>query len=80
MDKDKRDVVDGEEYYQLTEKQRRYFYVKSIAGMIVGLVGLIVLSPVLLIIALAIKIEDGIHAPIIFSQKRVGLNGKHFKL
>lgn len=80
MDKDKRDVVDEEEYYQLTEKQRRYFYVKSIAGMIVGLVGLIVLSPVLLIIALAIKIEDGIHAPIIFSQKRVGVNGKHFKL
>ena len=36
--------------------------------------------PVMLITALAIWIEDGLKAPVFFSQQRVGLNGKAFQV
>ncbi len=34
--------------------------------------------PLMLLTILAIKLEDGIHAPVIFRQQRVGLNGRLF--
>ncbi len=34
--------------------------------------------PLMLVTVLAIKLEDGLHAPVIFRQKRVGLNGRVF--
>ena len=40
--------------------------------------GLIVLSPLLLIIALVIKLKDG--GNVLFKQVRVGKNGKHFEV
>ncbi|MDE0950113.1 MAG: TIGR03013 family PEP-CTERM/XrtA system glycosyltransferase [Halioglobus sp.] len=36
--------------------------------------------PLMLVTALAIYLEDGIKAPIFFSQERVGLNGKAFRV
>ncbi len=36
--------------------------------------------PLMLLTAIAIKIEDGMQAPIFYSQERVGLNGKPFKV
>lgn len=36
--------------------------------------------PVMLLTALAIKLEEGLRAPIIFTQQRVGLNGKPFNV
>ncbi|MEX0604285.1 MAG: TIGR03013 family XrtA/PEP-CTERM system glycosyltransferase [Marinobacter sp.] len=36
--------------------------------------------PLMLLTALAIKIEDGLKAPIFYSQERVGLNGRVFKV
>lgn len=39
-----------------------------------------VLSPLFLGIIAAIKIEDGITAPVFFSQKRIGIHKKHFQL
>jgi sugar transferase (PEP-CTERM system associated) len=36
--------------------------------------------PIMLITALAIWIEDGLNAPVFFSQQRVGLNGKAFQV
>jgi len=41
-------------------------------------VGIILLSPVILITAIAIKIES--KGPIMFSQTRVGKDGSHFKM
>jgi len=38
----------------------------------------VVLQPALLLVALAIKLEDGITAPVIYKQNRVGLNGEVF--
>ena len=48
--------------------------------MILGSVGMVVLSPVFLAIAAAIKLEDGLRAPVFFSQKRVGVHKSYFKL
>ncbi len=43
---------------------------------LLSLVGIIVLSPILLILYIAIKIDS--KGPVIFKQKRVGKNKSHF--
>ena len=53
-------------------------YFKRILDIIIASVMLIVFSPIMLIIAIAIKIEDG--GPIFFVQKRTGLNGSNFNM
>lgn len=52
----------------------KYFFDRTIA-----LFGLIILSPILLIVAMLIKVRmpDG---PVVFSQKRVGRHGKFFTI
>tara|TARA_Y100000589_G_scaffold326804_1_gene367304 strand:- start:3388 stop:4503 length:1116 start_codon:yes stop_codon:yes gene_type:complete len=52
--------------------------IKKIFDIIFSFLGLIILSPIFLIISLAIYIED--KGPIIFTQKRSGLNGKKFNI
>jgi len=37
-------------------------------------------APLMLLTTIAIKIEDGFKAPVLYSQERVGLNGKVFKV
>ena len=56
-----------------------YFFVKRIFDFLFSLLALIVFSPLFLIIALAIKIEDP-KGPIIFKQNRIGEEGKPFKM
>ena len=51
---------------------------KRIADIILSGLGLIVLSPIYLIIIIAIKADDP--GPVLFTQKRVGRNKKYFKL
>ena len=53
----------------LSFRQRKYMKVKNIIGRALGGIGLVVLSPVYLAIIVAIKKEDGITAPVFFSQK-----------
>lgn len=53
-------------------------YIKRMLDFILSLVGLIVLSPVLLIIALLVKVKLG--SPIIFKQPRPGKDEKIFTL
>lgn len=53
-------------------------YAKRMIDIVLSFGGLVVLSPVFAVIALAIVIEDP--GPIIFSQKRIGRNKKYFKL
>lgn len=55
-----------------------YFGVKRFFDIILSLLGLIILSPILLITAIAIKIES--KGPVIFKQERIGKNGKVFKI
>ena len=67
-------------YHKLTEKQNRYIKIKSMTDRILAWVGLVILAPVFGIIVLAIKMEDGIKAPVFFCQDRVGINQTIFKL
>lgn len=55
-----------------------YSIIKRIIDFIGGIIGIILLSPVLLITAILIKYES--KGRVIFSQSRVGLNGKEFKI
>lgn len=50
--------------------------VKRAFDVAVSAAGLMVFAPVALLIAVAIKLEDG--GPILFTQERVGLNGRVF--
>ena len=65
---------------KLSARQKNYLKTKSMVDMILGSVGMVVLSPVFLAIAAAIKLEDGLRAPVFFSQKRVGVHKSYFKL
>lgn len=75
-----KNMCESSDYYKLTPKQERYLKAKSTADVILGCVGSVVLSPVFLAIACAIKIEDGITAPVIFKQKRVGSGDECFQM
>ncbi|MCQ2353517.1 MAG: sugar transferase [Clostridia bacterium] len=52
-------------------------FVKRVFDVFTSLLTIIILSPILLIIAAVILLTDG--RPIVFSQRRVGLDGKIFK-
>ena len=51
---------------------------KRVLDCLLSLCGLLVLWPIFLIIAIAIKIDDP--GPVFFSQKRVGLHKRYFQL
>lgn len=53
---------------------------KRVFDIVVGLFLLVLASPFMLVTMLAIKLEDGLKAPVIFRQKRVGLNGRVFNV
>lgn len=56
-----------------------YLISKRLLDIIGAIIGLIILSLVFFVVALLIKIEDP-KGPIFFAQKRVGKNGKEFKM
>lgn len=62
----------------LNEKQRRYLKLKRAADIVLSGGAIILLSPVLAGISLAIKIESP--GPVLFKQKRVGRNKKLFEI
>lgn len=53
-------------------------YVKRSIDVVLSFGGLVVLSPIMATIALAIKMEDP--GPVLFTQKRMGQNKQYFKL
>jgi len=55
-----------------------YLRIKRILDIILSLMGMVVLSPVLLIIILFIKLES--EGPILFKQKRVGKDKEYFNI
>ncbi|WP_428909815.1 sugar transferase [Niallia sp. Krafla_26] len=55
-----------------------YMKIKRLIDIILSLTGLIVLSPIFLILILAIKLDS--RGPVLFKQKRVGLNKVHFNI
>ena len=53
-----------------------YEVIKRIIDIVASFTGLIVLSPLMLVVSILIKLES--KGEVIFKQKRVGLNGKEF--
>ena len=62
--------------YKLKFGQKVYFLVKSAMDFFIALIMLILLSPLFLILAIAIKIDSP--GPVFFVQKRIGKGGKLF--
>ncbi len=55
-----------------------YLKVKRLFDFILALIGLILLSPLFLIIIISIKLDS--RGPVFFKQKRVGVNKTHFNI
>ncbi|MBW3095531.1 sugar transferase [Bifidobacterium sp. 64T4] len=51
---------------------------KRIFDIVVSALAIVVSSPIMLAVALAIKLED--HGPALYTQERIGLRGKPFKI
>ncbi|OAA94190.1 sugar transferase [Clostridium coskatii] len=60
------------------EKSTAYYFVKRSMDLILSFIGIIAFSPMMLMVAIAIKLDS--RGPVIFSQMRVGMNGKPFKM
>ncbi|QLL76165.1 sugar transferase [Limosilactobacillus reuteri] len=55
-----------------------YHGMKRLFDIVAATCGIIILSPLMIVIAVLIKVED--HGPIFYKQVRVGKNGKTFKM
>ncbi len=62
----------------IKENKIIYLFVKRLIDILASTLGLIALSPIFLIISIAIKLDS--KGPIFFSQERVGFKGKTFKM
>lgn len=78
MSKEKRFGKNNQFYININHSHI-YNFCKRLIDILIALFFLIVSSPFLLIISLAIKIDD-FNAPIFYTQNRVGLNGKIFRI
>lgn len=71
-------ILDINKVNGISEKKKPYLYIKRGMDIIFSILGLIILSPVFLIIAIAIKIES--KGPVFFGHTRIGKNGKVIKI
>lgn len=55
-----------------------YLRIKRIMDFVLSLVGLVILSPIFILLALVIKLDS--KGPIFFKQNRIGKNKKHFNI
>ncbi|RDI41651.1 sugar transferase [Falsibacillus pallidus] len=55
-----------------------YMKVKRLIDILLSFIGLIVLSPIFLILIIAIKLDS--RGPVLFKQKRIGINKTHFNI
>mgnify|MGYP004548467587 FL=1 len=62
----------------ILKRQSPYRYIKRFMDVILATIAFVVLSPIFLIIAIAIKIES--KGPVFFKHARIGKNGKIIKL
>jgi O-antigen biosynthesis protein WbqP len=53
-------------------------FIKRLIDIVLSLIGLILLSPLLLLLVLAIRVDSP--GPILFKQKRVGIHKSHFNI
>lgn len=72
------DNIDIELNQKKINEQYGYRILKRSFDIIASAIGLVVLSPVFLAVAIAIKCDDG--GPVFYDQIRIGKNGKKFKM
>lgn len=72
---DRKEILTKE---QIEDNRIGYCFVKRTIDMVCSLVGLIVLSPMFLVVVILIRLESKGNS--IFSQERVGKDGKKFKM
>ena len=65
-------------YKEVLTQKKPYKMVKRIMDIVLSLIALVLLSPIFLIIALAIKLES--KGPVFFKHTRIGKNGKIIKI
>ena len=64
--------------YKLNIGQKIYHIIKAAMDFVIALIALIALSPLFIIIAIAIKIDS--KGPVFFKQKRVGIHKTYFNI
>ena len=60
-------------------RQYGYLAIKRLFDIVASCLGVVVLSPVFLITAICIKINDP-HGPVFYTQTRVGKDGRYFRM
>ncbi len=65
-------------YYDILAKRKGSLLIKRIFDVVCSLILLVILSPVFLILAIAIKIDSP--GPVFYRQERVTQYGKHFRI
>lgn len=65
-------------YYQYRDSYL-FNFIRRTSDIICSGIGLIITSPIILITAILIKLED-YKSPIFYTQQRIGINGKKFKI
>ncbi|WP_346848701.1 MULTISPECIES: exopolysaccharide biosynthesis polyprenyl glycosylphosphotransferase [unclassified Clostridium] len=60
------------------ENKKMQFFLKRVFDMILSIIGILLLSPIYLIIAIAIKLDS--KGPVLFKQVRVGKDRKNFTI
>lgn len=65
-------------HFRTAPNKMGHLFFKRLLDVVISLIGLIFLSPLFLILFILIKLDS--KGPVIFKQKRVGLNGRIFKL
>ena len=58
--------------------KKMYKYIKRVMDFVLALLGLMILSPIFLFLIMAIRVDSP--GPILFKQKRVGINKSHFMI
>ncbi|MBL4932630.1 sugar transferase [Clostridium paridis] len=61
-----------------SERRIGYDISKRILDFVCSFIGLVILSPIFIIVAILIKLDST--GPVVFSQLRIGKNGKSFKM
>ncbi len=65
-------------YYDILKKKKCSLFFKRVFDIVVSLILLLLLSPIFLILAIAIKVDS--KGPIFYRQERVTQYGKHYRI
>lgn len=65
-------------YYDILKKRRTALFFKRVFDFVLSLIGIVVFSPIYLVLAMAIKLDSP--GPVFYRQERVTQYGKHFRI